>query len=99
MDERVTNAVRSRLFDRGPNRTAQGAFRILTVLQDREPSEQLLALALAYRTYAMKMKIPMYEAIEVAGRMTADCYQREQNTITAIETYIEEEVLKKLGYV
>jgi len=92
--ETIRNRVLDPLHSQTPESAARGAFEVINAMQHLgSPARQMIALACAYRNVCEVLGIDPLEAQRIVARMEQDCRYRLVNTLSAIRTYAERELL------
>jgi len=91
----IASTVRDRVLSSSPEAAAQGAFEVVSALQDLHSARQVLALAAALKVTAEVLDIDPRELLSVVGRMEADARFNNQDYFSAVALYVEGEIKKK----
>ena len=85
------------LHSRSAHAVSRGAFAVLNGVQGIDhPADQLIGTAAAFKYLAMACGYHPHELLAVVDRMERDCIYREENTLSAVAKYAENEVGRKL---
>lgn len=93
----LSSTVRDRVLNSSPSAAAEGAFVVISALQDLHPARQVLALATALKVTAEVLQIDPRELLGVVGRMQADCHFLNQDTLSAVSAYVDGEIKRKFA--
>ena len=91
----LTSTVRDCCLSASPVAAAQGAFEVITALQDLHPARQVLALAAALKITADVFEIDPRELLGIVGRMQADAHFNNEDFFNAVSAYVEGEIKGK----
>jgi len=91
----LVSTVRDRVLASSPTAAAEGAFEVITALQDLHPARQVLALAAALKVIAEVLEIDPRELLSIVGRMQDDCHFRNEDTFSAVAAYAAGEIKQR----
>lgn len=88
---------RDRLFSQTPQALARSAFKVIHGIQtESEPETRVAGVGLVFKVMCESLGLKPGEVLALTDRMEADCRYRDENTLNAVRTYVNNEITRKL---
>lgn len=93
----IASTTRVRVLGASAGDAALAAFKVINVLQDIHPDQQVLGLAAAFKVTAEVLQLDPRELLGVVGRMQDDCTFQNLDTFNAVSAYVDGEIKRRFA--